>query len=203
MAAFDATMRTGPHFRKLVDGDRFTVVYTHHFVLRFTHDTPLHKAVSRYVSEKIVAAKIVEALPQISDIAAGDSSPKGVIFSRSLKLNMAWVLKKTPAGHDLIMTTSSVGEFHPNSPTNYRVIVNPAVAQRAKKRQFKVVFRDGISPALHAEVMADLGMRLKKLKRGVQTRESEMAWYMIDVAGTEILVDDANWKTDIYEVYVR
>lgn len=151
-------MHAGVAFRETVDGCRFTVIYTGHFVLRCTTAAPGRPAVlRRTITEAAIQAKIAEGLSEICEYLQRVIRVQGVIFAAKLQLNMSFsVRRERDGGYTLIMQNAMAKpDYDLLSPHDYLVRVNPALAAIGPDG-IVVELPRGVGPALRVATLGDL-----------------------------------------------
>ena len=192
-----AVVNTGFKFQKEVDGVKFRVFYTKHFVDRYETGDPSRGRfpVKKSVDESVIEAKITEALDQISEISYGDPDAQGVIASHQKKFVMLFALVRRENGFQINMITTSPGlNFKAKSPSDYVIKVNPV---------YDIVFTSPISYGLKVSILADIAENAADLEDGGLFHMGDsLIDYWVERSGFRFHILQADWAAPVYEVQV-
>lgn len=189
------TMTKGAQFETALDGTRFIVVYTKHFVDRYTYDEGTRPAVARFMSPDMVREEIEKALSQIKDMIENDPYSQGIIVSKPYGLSMKFAPTPIDDGWQLTFVTQIIAlPLWRTSDREVEIVVNPVVDVR---------FDDYVPEDLQITLLADLAPRFMELGPGEEEELSgELVSAVIRHGVDGFSVRDVEWKEAWEPLYV-
>lgn len=185
----------GPQFEAVSDDVHFRVVYTKHFVLRYTHDEGRRPAVARFMDPSMIREEIEKALPQVREMLEADPYSEGIIISQPYGLSMKFVATPIDDGWQLNFVTQIIAlPLWRTSEREVEIVVNPVVDVR---------FDDFIPEALQVTLLADLAPRFMELGPGEEeTLSGELVSAVIRHGVEGFSVRGVEWKDAWEPLYV-
>lgn len=195
MEARTVDMVKGPQFETYLDGTHFRVVYTKHFVDRYTHDEGSRPAVARFMDAEMIREEIEKALPQIRDMLEADPYAQGIIISKPYGLSMKFFAVPLDDGWQLNFATQIITlPLWRTSDREVEIVVNPVVDVR---------FEDDVPQDLQISLLADLGPRLMELAPGEEEMlDGELVSALIRHGVEGFSIRNVEWKEDWEPLYV-
>jgi len=189
-------MHAGLALKATVDGLSVGVIYTAHFVERYEKDIPTRPAAKRTLSEGDVRDLVLKALPQMVSWFKAGYTPDTLIRARAKNINMSVSMrKKGGGGLTVIMKNIMVKQgYQPSAIKDYVIELNPEHTVhflRKMDRDLKIAVADhlaGVIEELEPNATYDL-----------ETPEAE---YTVDIADSDVYIEDADWLEDMVVVDV-
>jgi hypothetical protein len=180
-------MVKGPQFETFVDGTRFRVVYTKHFVDRYTYEEGPRPAVGQFLDPDDVRDEIEKALPHVKQILEDDPYAQGIIVSKPYGLSMKFFAVPITDGWQLDFATQIITlPLWRTSDREVEIVLNPVA---------DVLFEEGIPEDLQIAVLGDLGPEFMYLGPGEsEEMTGEIASALIRHGENGFEVEDAAWK---------
>jgi len=185
----------GPQFEAVSDDVHFRVVYTKHFVQRYTHDEGSRPAVARFMDPGMIREEIEKALPQVREMLEADPYSEGILISKPYGLSMKFVATPIDDGWQLNFVTQIIAlPLWRTSDREVEIVVNPVVDVR---------FDDVVPEALQVTLLADLAPRFMELGPGEEeTLSGELVSAVIRHGVEGFSVSDVTWKDAWEPLYV-
>lgn len=189
-------MKQGYQYTLPFEDLQFSVWYGTHFVERYEFDLPDHRAAKKSVPEPAIREKVELALPFLAEIVRVNDYASGIIVSLLGRFTMVVALQRFAKGFQLKMITIMPKvDFDPKSPSDFVIKVNPL---------FDVHFTEAFSPGIRLSVLASLqneAMMMEDDGTPMHLR-SDLVSYWAERLGNKIVVMEAGWNSEMYEIDV-
>lgn len=188
--AAEAGMKSGPQFETVVEGTPFRIVYTKHFVDRFTYDEGSRPAVSRFMDPEMIREEIEKALPEVRKILLDDPYAEGIIISKPYGLSLKFIPVAQDDGFLLrFVTQIIVLPLWRTSDREVEIVLNPVVP---------VEFEEMVPEDIQLAVLGDLGPEFMVLGPGEsELMTGEIVSALITHGPEGFTVADAAWKENL------
>jgi hypothetical protein len=195
MEAKTIDMVRGPQGSMDADGTHFRIVYTKHFVDRYTYGEGSRPAVSEFMDAEMIREEIEKALPQIREMLEADPYAQGIIVSKPYGLSMKFFATPIDDGWQLNFATQIIVlPLWRTSDREVEIVVNPVVDVR---------FEDDVPEDLQVTLLADLAPRFMELAPGEEEKlTGELVSALIQHGVEGFSVRNVEWKDAWEPLYV-